>query len=71
MLGQGFVLVRASAVPGPMQYEAPYGNVLIGLRMAASRHMHEYGTTSAAREIAVACAVTQVNPNALYRDQIR
>ena len=30
-----------------MQFEAPYGNSLVGaMRMVARRHMHEFGTTS-------------------------
>lgn len=60
-------------VPGPLQHEAPWGNVLIGAyAMAATRHMHEYGTTSEQlAEIAVTCRThAGLNPNAQYRDPI-
>src|SRR5205823_7244795 len=47
-LGTGGFTRPGHAVPGPMQYEAPYGCSLIGsYAMAARRHMHEYGTTPA------------------------
>jgi acetyl-CoA acetyltransferase len=55
---------------GPAQYEAPYGNVLVGAyAMIAARHMHEYGTTSAQlAEIAVAVRQhAEMNPQARYR----
>ena len=44
------------AAPGPAQFEAPYGNVLVGAyAMVAQRHMDEFGTTSEQlAEIAVA-----------------
>src|SRR6478735_1874449 len=46
-LGTGFH-GAGDRVGGPPQYEAPYGLPLIGAyAMAAQRHMHEYGTTSA------------------------
>jgi acetyl-CoA acetyltransferase len=64
---------RSARVPGPAQYEAPYGNVLIGAyAMAAQRHMHEYGTTpEQLAEIAVAVREhAALNPDALYRDPI-
>ena len=60
-------------VPGPLQYEAPYGNVLVGAyAMAARRHMHEFGTTSEQlAEIAVGVREhAALNPNARYRDPI-
>lgn len=60
-------------VEGPTQFEAPYGNVIVGAyAMAAQRHMHEYGTTSKQlAEIAVAVRRhAALNPNALYRDPI-
>jgi acetyl-CoA acetyltransferase len=60
-------------VPGALQYEAPYGNVLVGAyAMAARRHMHQYGTTSEQlAEIAVAVrGHAQLNPNARYRDPL-
>jgi acetyl-CoA acetyltransferase len=55
------------------QYEAPYGNPLVGAyAMAARRHMHEYGTTSAQlAEIAVgAREYAALNPDAMYRDPL-
>jgi acetyl-CoA acetyltransferase len=60
-------------VGGPLQFEAPWGNTLIGAyAMAAQRHMHEYKTTpEQLAEIAVACrAHAGLNPNAQYRDPI-
>jgi acetyl-CoA acetyltransferase len=57
-------------VDGPLQYEIPFGNTLIGgYAFAAMRHMHEYGTTSAQlAEIAVAARKhAGLNPNAQYR----
>src|SRR5262245_16709409 len=60
-------------VPGPAQYEAPYGNVLIGAyALAAQRHMHEYGTTpEQLAEIAVGVREhAALNPDALYQDPI-
>lgn len=57
--------------PGPAQFEAPYGNVLVGAyAMIAKRHMAEFGTTSEQlAEIAVAVrAHAQLNPFARYRD---
>lgn len=73
MLGSRGHFGGSSRVPGPMQYEAPYGNVLIGAyAMAAQRHMHEYGTTSEQlAEIAVAVrGHAALNPHALYRDPL-
>jgi acetyl-CoA acetyltransferase len=57
-------------VDGPLQYETPYGNTLIGgYAFAAQRHMYEYGTTSdQLAAIAVACRKhAGFNPNAQYR----
>jgi acetyl-CoA acetyltransferase len=64
---------QGTRVAGPAQFEAPYGNVLIGAyAMAARRHMHEYGTTSEQlAEIAVAAREhARLNPRALYRDPL-
>jgi acetyl-CoA acetyltransferase len=69
-LGTGGFHSGNERTPGPMQYEAPYGNVLVGAyAMAARRHMHEFGTTSEQlAEIAVATrGHAQLNPNARYR----
>ena len=63
----------ASASAGPMQYEAPYGNSLVGAyAMVAQRHMHEFGTTSEQlAEIAVGVReYAGLNPDAMYRDPI-
>jgi len=60
-------------VSGPPQFEAPYGNVLVGAyAMIAQRHMAEFGTTSAQlAEIAVAVRQhAQMNPLARYRDPL-
>jgi acetyl-CoA acetyltransferase len=72
-LGTGGFGRRGRPVPGPMQYEAPYGNSLVGAyAMIAQRHMHEFGTTSEQlAEIAVGVReFAGLNPNALYREQI-
>ena len=71
-LGTGFH-GAGDRVGGPPQYEAPYGLPLIGAyAMAAKRHMHEYGTTSAQlAEIAVAArAHAAFNPSAMYRQPL-
>jgi acetyl-CoA acetyltransferase len=63
----------ARAARGPAQFEAPYGQTLIGrYAMAATRHMHEFGTRSEdLAEIAVqARANAARNPLAMYRDPI-
>jgi len=73
MLGTKGFYGAGQRVPGNLQYEAPYGNVLVGAyAMAARRHMHEFGTTSEQlAEIAVAVrGHAALNPNALYRDPI-
>jgi acetyl-CoA acetyltransferase len=60
-------------VAGPTQYEAPYGNSLVGsYAMAARRHMHEFGTTSEQlAEIAVGVReFAGFNPKAIYREPI-
>jgi acetyl-CoA acetyltransferase len=60
-------------VPGPLQFEAPYANVLVGAyAMAAQRHMHEFGTKpEQLAEIAVAVrSHAALNPNAMYREPI-
>jgi acetyl-CoA acetyltransferase len=66
-------LGRSDRVPGAMQYEAPFGNTLVGsYAMAARRHMHEFGTTSEQlAEIAVGVrAYAGLNPDAMYREPI-
>ncbi len=58
---------------GPLQYEVPWGNPLIGsYAMAAKRHMHEYGTTSEQlAQIAVDIRDNAShNPKALYQKPI-
>lgn len=71
-LGTGS-LGRSDRISGPMQYEAPFGNTLVGAyALAASRHMYEFGTTSEQlAEIAVGIReYAGLNPNAMYRDPI-
>jgi acetyl-CoA acetyltransferase len=73
MLGTGGFTRGRQKLVGPMRYEAPYGNSLVGAyAMAAQRHMHEYGTTSEQlAEIAVGVReFAALNPNAMYRDPI-
>lgn len=73
MLGTKGFQDAGERVPGPLQYESPYGNVLVGAyAMAARRHMHEFGTTSEQlAEIAVAVrSHAQLNPGARYRDPL-
>jgi acetyl-CoA acetyltransferase len=58
---------------GPAQFESAYGHTVIGRHaMAATRHMHEFGTTSEQlAEIAVqARANAKRNPLAMYRDDL-
>jgi acetyl-CoA acetyltransferase len=72
-LGTGGFQRGGQKVPGPAQYEAPYGNSLVGsYAMHAHRHMHEYGTTSEQlAEIAVGVReYASLNPKAMYRDPI-
>ena len=72
-LGTGGMFRGARTVPGPMQFEAPYGNSLVGsYALVARRHMHEFGTTSEQlAEIAVGVReYAGLNPHALYRDPI-
>jgi acetyl-CoA acetyltransferase len=60
-------------VEGPLQYESPWGNTLVGsYAMAAQRHMHEYGTTSEQlAAISVVCRQhAALNPLAMYRKPI-
>jgi acetyl-CoA acetyltransferase len=69
VLGTG---MRPATIP-ESTYESPYGNVLVGAyAMAARRHMHEYGTTSA--QLAEIAVVTRrhagLNPLAMYREPI-
>ena len=64
---------RGRHVGGPMQYEAPYGNSLVGAyAMIARRHLHEFGTRSEQlAEIAVGVReFAGLNPNAMYREPI-
>ncbi|HEX6311794.1 MAG TPA: acetyl-CoA acetyltransferase [Acidimicrobiia bacterium] len=73
MLGTGGFTRGSQKVGGPMAYEAPYGNSLVGAyAMAAQRHMYEYGTTSEQlAEIAVGVReFAGLNPSAMYRDPI-
>jgi acetyl-CoA acetyltransferase len=72
-LGTGGFAREKQRMPGPIQFEAPYGNSLVGAyAMVAQRHMHEFGTTSEQlAEIAVGVREhAQLNPQALYRDPI-
>jgi acetyl-CoA acetyltransferase len=71
MLGTGGFQRPGQRVTGPMQYEAPYGNSLVGAyAMHAMRHMHEFGTTpEQLAEIAVGVReYATLNPHAMYRD---
>lgn len=73
MLGTGGFYGPGSRVAGGTQYEAPFGNSLVGgYAMAAKRHMHEFGTTSEQlAEISVAARKhAALNPNAMYRDPL-
>jgi acetyl-CoA acetyltransferase len=73
MLGTGGFQRPGQRVTGPIQYEAPYGNSLVGAyAMHAMRHMHEFGTTSEQlAEIAVGVReYAGLNPHAMYRDPI-
>ncbi len=73
MLGTGGFHGAGSRIAGTMQYEAPYGNSLVGsYAMAARRHMHEFGTTSEQlAEISVAVrSHAALNPKAMYRDPL-
>jgi acetyl-CoA acetyltransferase len=70
-LGTGGFQRPGQRVAGPIQYEAPYGNSLVGAyAMHAARHMHEFGTTSEQlAEIAVGVReYAMLNPHAMYRD---
>jgi acetyl-CoA acetyltransferase len=73
MLGTGGHVRPDARVDGPNQFMAPYGIPLVGCyAMAAMRHMHEYGATSAQlAAIAVACRQwAAFNPDAQYREPI-
>ena len=64
---------RSRTVRGAAQYEAPFGNSLVGAyAMVAQRHMHEFGTTSEQlAEIAVGVReYAGLNPQSMYRDPI-
>jgi acetyl-CoA acetyltransferase len=57
----------------PVPYEAPFAPRLVdGYALAASRHMHQYGTTRAQlAEVAVAArAWARLNPKAMMRDPL-
>jgi acetyl-CoA acetyltransferase len=72
-LGTGGFQRGGQKVPGPMQFEAPYGGSLVGsYAMHAMRHRHEFGTTSEQlAEIAVGVReYASLNPDAIYRDPI-
>jgi acetyl-CoA acetyltransferase len=72
-LGTGGMFRGSREIPGPMQFEAPYGNSLVGsYALVARRHMHEFGTTSEQlAEIAVGVReYAGLNRHALYRDPI-
>jgi acetyl-CoA acetyltransferase len=69
-LGTTSMLEDGEPVAGPQQFEAPFGpGIIPNYAMAARRHMHEFGTTSAQlAEIAVAArAWATMNPDAMYR----
>ena len=69
-LGTTSMLKEGEPVSGPQQFEAPFGpGIIPNYAMAARRHMHEFGTTSAQlAEIAVAArSWASMNPNAMYR----
>jgi acetyl-CoA acetyltransferase len=72
-LGSTGVGGGTSGVPGPAQYEAPYGNTLIGAyALAAQRHMYEFGTTS--EQLASIAVQTRAfaawNPTALHKEPL-
>jgi acetyl-CoA acetyltransferase len=72
-LGTGGFARAGARVAGPLQFEVPYGNSLVGAyAMVAQRHMHEFGTKSEQlAEIAVGVReFAGLNPNAMYRDPI-
>jgi acetyl-CoA acetyltransferase len=73
-LGTGGFHGSGTRVAGYDQFEAPYGigGPVAAYAMAATRHMHEFGTTSEQlAEIAVAArAWAAMNPMAMYRDPI-
>lgn len=72
-LGTGGRALPGRHVSGNRQWEAPYGNSLVGgYAMVAQRHMHEYGTKpEQLAEIAVGVReYAGLNPSALYRDPI-
>jgi acetyl-CoA acetyltransferase len=72
-LGTGGLGRGVKRFGGPQQYEAPFGNSLVGsYAMAAQRHMYEFGTTSEQlAEIAVGVReFAGLNPKAMYRDPI-
>ncbi len=72
-LGTGGGGGRGMQLPGPMRYEFPTGLTLVGAyAMAAQRHMHQYGTTSA--QLASIAVQTREhaarNEGAMYREPI-
>jgi acetyl-CoA acetyltransferase len=72
-LGTGQLRQGSRAVPGPNQFEAPFGNSLVGAyAMVARRHMHEFGTTSEQlAEISVGVReFANLNPDARYHGEL-
>jgi acetyl-CoA acetyltransferase len=72
-LGTGGSYAQGQRVRGIAQYEAPFGNTLVGsYAMAARRHMHEFGTTSE-QLASIAVGIREfaaLNPSAMYRDPL-
>jgi acetyl-CoA acetyltransferase len=72
-LGTSSMLRQGEPIAGPAQFEGPFGaGIIPNYAMAAHRHMHQYGTTSAQlAEISVAArAWAGLNPGAMYRKPI-
>jgi len=64
---------RSHHVDGPDQFDAPFGNSLVGAyAMVAQRHMHAFGTRpEQLAEIAVGVReFAALNPDAMYRDPL-
>lgn len=72
-LGTSGLYNQAAQITDTSQFEALYGSTIVAnYAMAARRHMHEFGTTSAQlAEIAVAMRYhAGFNANAMYRDPL-
>ena len=72
-LGTAGLFGEGETIRSAVQFEAPFGsNIVAAYAMAATRHMHEYGTTSEQlAEIAVTCREhAALNPQAMYRKPI-